>query len=120
MDEDDTGSIEWNLNQWKTRFLGEKLTDAIQDYERGYYERSFRKYKAIRQLIVSRIQPVELITCKKYEAFIPTLIVPTPGMNTYSPSINYTHILQNYGEYISKLLKELKLDWSEKGEESMF
>ncbi len=120
MPENEIPKTEWNLNQWKTNLIGENYKAGMNYFRQGYYQKSFGNWQTIRLTINSRIKPEDERLCEKYEQKIPTLIMKDPNYNKQVPSNNYKQLLKEYIKFVGKLLKSSGLDWTEKGEESLF
>lgn len=120
MPENDIPQTEWNLNQWKTNLIGENYKAGMINFNKRYYQKSFGNWKIIRLTINSRINDTDRKKCKKYEKFIPKLIIKESKFDMLVPSNKYVYFLEIYIEFVGELLKKSGLDFSEKGEESLF
>ena len=118
--ENDLPQTEWNLNQWKINLIGENYKAGMIHFNRGFYHKSFGNWKIIRLTISSRIKEEDKEKCKKYERVIPRLMIKESKFDMIVPSNKYIFLLEIYIEFVGDLLKKSGLDFTEKGEESLF
>jgi len=115
----DTPTPEWNLNSYKINFIGQNMVQSFQAFEKTQYKLSFTYCKSIRMAIFNRLTTDEVNKCKNYEGSIPKQTFKD-SRGKKRVTWKYVNILEDYIEYVQKLIKDKGLDLSEKGESSLF
>jgi hypothetical protein len=112
---------EWNLNQFKIQIIGEHLIKATDFWAREFYTRSFKHYKAIRSVAMSKFSEDEIKKCRSMEVNIKRQIKIIDGIiKQVYPTNRFEIELDKYVEYLNSLLTKYGLDLSTKEDTGLF
>lgn len=110
---------EYNLNDIKSRLIGNQQIIATHHYSHRRYVDSFMCWKSIRLLITNRLEKKEVTRCKQWEL----LMLRAGGRvedGRFIRNGKFVLLLDGYVELIGDYLRKIGLDIEDKEDEGLF